>query len=90
MKKISVLVFCCIAIIFLTGGCAVWKDLNTPLKRRKRKPPKKSASYEPETFPDGSTVGLNKYEKEYINDIEKASKRQEKQNYRKVFGGLGR
>ena len=91
MKKISVLIFCLTAIIFIAGGCAVWKDLNTPIRKRKKTTQlRKPAAYEPETLPDGSTVGLNKYEMEYVKDIDKASKRRQQQNYRKVFGGSGR
>ena len=91
MKKISLLIFCFCAIIFLAGGCAVWKDFNTPIKKRKKTTQlRKPAAYEPETFPDGSTVGLNKYEMEYIKDIDKASKRREQHNYRKIFGGSKR
>ena len=89
MKKISVLIFCLTATVFLVGGCAVWKDLNTPIRKRK-KTPKLNKPAEPETLPDGSTVGLNKYEMEYLKDIDKASKRRQQQNYRKVFGGSGR
>ena len=88
MKKINALILCFTAIVFLVSGCAVWKDLNTPIKKRKKtKQLEKAKTEEPETFPDGSTVGLNNYERQYINDIDKASKRRQQQNYRKVFGG---
>jgi hypothetical protein len=89
LKKISVLIFCLTAIVFLASGCAVWKELNTPIRKRK-KTKQLNKPAEPETLPDGSTVGLNKYEMEYVNDIDKSFKRQEKQNYRKVFGGSSR
>jgi hypothetical protein len=90
LKKISLLIFCFCAIIFLAGGCAVWKDLNTPIRKpkkaKKTKQLDKTKTKEPETFPDGSTVGLNNYEKAYLKGIDKNFKRREKQNYRKVFG----
>jgi len=78
-----------LSAVFLASGCAVWKDLNTPLKKRK-KTQQINKTAEPETFPDGSTVGLNKLERAYINDIDKDAKRRQQQNYRKVFGGSRR
>ena len=90
VKKISVFIFCLSAIVFLVSGCAVWKDLNTPLKKRKTTALGKPAAYKPETLPDGSTTGLNEYEKAYIDDIDKSFKRQQQINSRKVFGGSGR
>lgn len=92
MKKISILIFCLSAIILLAGGCAVWKDLNTPVRktrRSKRASKPKPKAYEPETLPDGSTVGLNKYEKAYMDSLDKDFKRQQEINSRKVFGRSG-
>lgn len=92
MKKISMLIFCLAAIIIFAGGCAVWKDLNTPVRktRRTRRTSKpKPKAYEPETLPDGSTVGLNKYEKAYMDGFDKDFKRQQEINSRKVFGKAG-
>ena len=86
MKKINLIIFCLSAIIFL-NGCAVWKDLNTPV-RKTRKPEQvsKPKPYEPTTLPDGTTVGLNKYERAYIQGIDKDFERRKAQNAKKVFG----
>ena len=86
MKKISIIMFCLSAIIFLSG-CAVWKDLNTPVRKTKKpKQVSKPKPYEPARFPDGSTVGLNNYERAYIQGIDKDFERRKALNARKVFG----
>lgn len=91
MKKISMLIFCLSTIILLTGGCAIWKDLNTPVKKTKKTAnTSKPKPYEPQTLPDGSTVGLNSYEKAYMDGLNKDFKRREQLNARKVFGVSGR
>ena len=86
MKKINLIIFCLSAIFFF-NGCAVWKDLNTPV-RKTRKPEQvsKPKPYEPTTLPDGTTVGLNKYERAYIQGIDKDFERRKAQNAKKVFG----
>ena len=86
MKKINLIIFCLGAMIFL-NGCAVWKDLNTPV-RKTRKPKKvsKPKPYEPTTLPDGTTVGLNSYERAYIQGIDKDFENRKARNARKVFG----
>jgi hypothetical protein len=89
MKKISLFIFCLSTIIILTGGCAVWKDLNTPIKKRK-KTQQRQKDREEEVLPDGSTIGLNSYERKYLNSIDKNFKRREQMNSRKVFGTPGR
>ncbi len=86
MKKISLIIFCLSAIIFL-NGCAVWKDLNTPVRKTKKtKQVDKPKPYEPTTLPDGTTVGLNNYERAYIKGIDKDFERRKAQNAQKVFG----
>jgi len=84
MQKISMLIFLT-SIILLVSGCAVWKDLNTPV-RRTRRPKKVAKPYEPKVLPDGSTVGLNKVEKKYMDDINSNFKTEERKNSKKVFG----
>jgi len=77
----------CISSIILLNGCAVWKDLNTPVRKSKKTiQASKPKPYEPQTLPDGSTVGLNSYEKAYIDGLNKDFKRREQLNARKVFG----
>ena len=86
MKKINLVIFCLSSIIFL-NGCAVWKDLNTPIRKRKRtKQASKPKPYEPTTLPDGTTVGLNSYERAYIQGIDKDFENRKARNARKVFG----
>jgi len=84
MKKINLIIFCLSIMIFL-NGCAVWKDLNTPIRKRKKAQQVKKER-EIETLPDGTTVGLNAYERKYIKSIDKDFKRREDLNSRKVFG----
>lgn len=85
--------FCLSTIIFL-NGCAVWKDLNTPVRKtRKTKNTKKASKpkpYEPTTLPDGTTVGLNSYERAYIQGIDKDFENRKARNARKVFGTSNR
>lgn len=61
------------------------------LKKPKKKKPvaRKPVSEESATLPDGTVNGLNKYEMEYVKDIEKDFKRRQQINSRKVFGGSG-
>ena len=84
MKKISMFVFLS-TIILLVSGCAVWKDLNTPVRRTKKRK-KIEKPYEPKTLPDGSTLGLNKVEKQYMDDIDSSFNADKKKNSKKVFG----
>ena len=84
MKKINLIIFCLSVIIFI-NGCAVWKDLNTPIKKRK-KTQQVQKDREEEPLPDGSTIGLNAYERKYLRSIDKNFKRREELNARKVFG----
>jgi hypothetical protein len=75
-------------MIFL-NGCALWKELNTPVRKtRKTKQVKNPTKPEPTTLPDGSTIGYNDYEKAYIKSIDRDFERQKAENSKKVFGGL--
>ncbi len=88
MKRVSALIFCFVAIVFLGGGCKLLDELNKP-KLKRTKQVCNPESYEPTTFPDGTTAGLNKYEMEYIKNIDQDFKRQQQINARRVFGGSG-
>jgi hypothetical protein len=73
--------------MILGSGCALWKDLNTPVRKtRKPRTVTKPKVYEPEILPDGTTAGLNSYEKRYMEGLNKNFKRRERLNAKKVFG----
>jgi len=75
--------------MFLLNGCALWKELNTPVKKtRKTKRVKNPDKDKPIVLPDGTTVGYNDYEKAYIKGFDKDFERQKAENSKKVFGGL--
>ena len=89
VKRISILAVCFMVTLFSLSGCAVWKDLNTPVRKKKTKEQQaisKAKAAEKKVLPDGTVVGLNSYEKRYIDGIDQNFKRQEKRNSRKVFG----
>lgn len=75
------------ALIGFSSGCAFLEELRNP-KKQQSKTVQKPVSNEPEVLPDGTTSGLNDYEKEYINAIDQNFKRRQQLNSRKVFGGL--
>ncbi|MCP3967015.1 MAG: hypothetical protein GY750_13970 [Lentisphaerae bacterium] len=54
-------------------------------------PPKKKTPAKvndsPVTFPDGTTTGLNSYEKDYIKSINQDFEKQKEINKKRVFGG---
>ena len=90
MKKFYLLLFVSTVTIILSGGCKLWDELNTPVRKRKTQAtPAKPKEYEPQVLPDGTTRGLNKYEMEYVKDIEGDFEKRRRQNYRKIFGGSG-
>ena len=86
MKKISVFIFCFTTIVLLGCGCKLLDELNKP-KSKKIKRTRKTAASKARVLPDGSTVGLNEYEKEYLKAIDESFKRQRQRNAGKVFGG---
>ncbi|MDD5598696.1 MAG: hypothetical protein PHV82_12185 [Victivallaceae bacterium] len=81
----------CFAALICFSGCSFIQELRNPQKRPQKtaeKTVRKPVSNEPEVLPDGTTYGLNPYEKQYINDIDQDFKRRQQLNSRKVFGGL--
>ncbi|MDD5727273.1 MAG: hypothetical protein PHV59_01795 [Victivallales bacterium] len=89
MNKISCFAVGLAVLVFFAGGCKLLDELNPPAKKpQKAKPAGKAAACEPAILPDGTTIGLNKYEMEYLKDIDQDFKRQQRENSRKVFGGL--
>jgi hypothetical protein len=73
----------------LCNGCKLWDELNTPVRKSKTAKKPEPKPYEPTILPDGTTKGLNKYEMEYVKDIEGDFEKRRRQNYRKIFGGSG-
>ena len=78
---------CLVALICMAGGCQLLDELRNP-KKKQPKTVRKPLPAEPEVLPDGTTYGLNPYEKEYIKDINQDFKRRQQLNSRKVFGGF--
>lgn len=85
MKTINIIIFG-LSTMILLNGCAVWKDLNTPVRKTRKKQVKKPDPYKPTTLPDGTTTGLNEYERAYIKGIDKDFEHRKAMNSRKVFG----
>lgn len=90
MKRFYLLLFISAAAIIFSGGCRLWDELNTPVRKRKTQTAsKKPKEYKPTVLPDGTTEGLNSYEMEYVKDIQGDFNKRRKQNYRRIFGGSG-
>jgi hypothetical protein len=92
MKKIIFLLFCSLSIVYFFSGCKLWDELNTPVRKssKQQKTTPQETTYKPQVLPDGTTVGLNEYEMQYMKDIDKSFEVRQKENARKVFGGLSR